>query len=355
MGALAAVHAQHRIDRLTPLPRCLGVGVVGRNAGERQRSCGSPRALAQAPPVTTTSNRFRGFLPVVVDVETGGLNPATDALLEVAAVLLGMNDEGELVIRDSHRCIVKPFEGARLDPASLKVTGIDPYSAMRPALDEGKALRRLFKPIRSEVKAQSRQRAILVGHNAFFDLQFVNAAVERARVKRNPFHPFSSFDTATLAGVAFGQTVLSRAVAAAGLAWEDDRAHSALYDSQMTANLLCEVVNRFRGVYEARAPASPQVPTRRRAHKVEHQVAYGVMGAVLSYGRNLRVHALIWLAGSRNQPAGSRTSAYWARFVTEDILRGIMRHGTPCLKALDPVGPGPAGQLHAFCDMDRRA
>lgn len=201
--------------------------------------------------MTTISNRFRGFLPVVVDVETGGLNPATDALLEVAAVLLGMDDEGELGIRETHRFIVKPFEGAILDPASLKVTGIDPHSPLRPALDEGEALRRLFKPIRSEVKAQACQRAILVGHNAFFDLQFINATAERARVRRNPFHPFSSFDTATLAGVAFGQTVLSRAIAAAGLEWEEDQAHSALYDAEMTAILFCEIVNRFRGVYEA--------------------------------------------------------------------------------------------------------
>lgn len=201
--------------------------------------------------MTTISNRFRGFLPVVVDVETGGLNPATDALLEVAAVLLGMNSDGELELRESHRFLVKPFEGAILDPASLKVTGIDPYSALRLALDEGEALRRLFKPIRREVKAQACQRAILVGHNAFFDLQFINATVERARVRRNPFHPFSSFDTATLAGVAYGQTVLSRAVAAAGLEWEEDRAHSALYDAEMTAKLFCEIVNRFRGVYEA--------------------------------------------------------------------------------------------------------
>ena len=205
----------------------------------------------RTPAVTAISNRFRGFLPVVVDVETGGLNPATDALLEVAAVLLGMNAEGELGITESHRFLVKPFEGAKLDPASLKVTGIDPFHALRPALDEGEALRNLFKPIRSEVMAQSCQRAILVGHNAFFDLQFINATVERARVKRNPFHPFSSFDTATLAGVAFGQTVLSRAVAAAGMEWEDDRAHSALYDAEMTAKLFCEVVNRFRVVYAA--------------------------------------------------------------------------------------------------------
>ena len=197
------------------------------------------------------ANRFRGFLPVVVDVETGGFNAATDALLEVSAVLLGVAADGDIRATESHRFLVKPFEGANLEPASLQVTGIDPYHALRPALDEGEALRRLFKEIGSEVKAQGCQRAILVGHNAFFDLQFINAAVERAKVKRNPFHPFSSFDTATLAGVAFGQTVLSRAVAAAGFEWHDDRAHSSLYDAEMTAKLFCEIVNRFRGVYEA--------------------------------------------------------------------------------------------------------
>jgi ribonuclease T len=96
---------------------------------------------------------------------------------------------------------------------------------------------------------------VLVGHNSFFDLQFLNAAVERTGIKRNPFHPFSSFDTATLAGVALGQTVLSRAVTAAGFEWEDDRAHSALYDAEMTAKLFCTVVNRFRSVYERSAIA----------------------------------------------------------------------------------------------------
>jgi ribonuclease T len=79
--------------------------------------------------------------------------------------------------------------------------------------------------------------------------------VERTGIKRNPFHPFSSFDTATLAGVAFGQTVLSRAVTAAGFEWHDDRAHSALYDAEMTARVFCTVVNRFRGVYEQFATA----------------------------------------------------------------------------------------------------
>jgi ribonuclease T len=200
--------------------------------------------------VAGISTRFRGFLPVVIDVETGGFNPATDALLEVAAVFVVLSDSGTLEPGEKHRFMVKPFEGANLEAASLQVTGIEPFNPLRPAIDEGDALRRLFSEIRREVKAQECKRAVLVGHNAFFDLQFINAAVERCGIKRNPFHPFSSFDTATLAGVAFGQTVLSRAVEAAGSSWEEERAHSALYDAERTAFVFCEIVNRFRGIYE---------------------------------------------------------------------------------------------------------
>jgi ribonuclease T len=121
---------------------------------------------------------------------------------------------------------------------------------MRAAAEEGDALRRLFTEIRREVKSNECKRAVLVGHNSFFDLQFLNAAAERCTIKRNPFHPFSSFDTATLAGVAFGQTVLSRAVEAAGFDWDENKAHSALYDAEQTALLFCEIVNRFRGIYD---------------------------------------------------------------------------------------------------------
>jgi ribonuclease T len=209
--------------------------------------------------VTQISTRFRGFLPVVIDVETGGFNPATDALLEVAAVFVVLTDSGRLETGEKHRFMIKPFEGANLEAASLQVTGIDPFNPMRPAIDEGDALKRLFAEIRHEVKTQDCKRAVLVGHNAFFDLQFLNAAVERCGIKRNPFHPFSSFDTATLAGVAFGQTVLSRAVEAAGSVWEDERAHSALYDAEQTAFVFCEIVNRFRGIYEE-ALASSAAP-----------------------------------------------------------------------------------------------
>ena len=197
------------------------------------------------------ADRFRGFLPVVVDVETGGFNAKTDALLEIAAVLLGFDDNGMLMRRETYRYHVKPFAGANLDPASLAVNGIDPDHPLRPAIDERDALQRIFRDVRRAVRESGCNRAILVGHNASFDLGFLNEAIERSGIKRNPFHPFSSFDTATLCGVAFGQTVLSRAVMAAGFEWDEEAAHSAAYDAEITADLFCEVVNRFQPVYRS--------------------------------------------------------------------------------------------------------
>jgi ribonuclease T len=163
-----------------------------------------------------TARRFRGFLPVVVDVETGGFRPQTDALLEIAAVIIEIGPDGRVRRGPTHAYHVKPFEGSRLDPASLEVTGIDPWHPLRPAIDEADALQRLFRDIRTQIRSHGCRRAILVGHNAAFDLAFLNAAVERTGIKRNPFHPFSCFDTATLAGAALGQTVLARAVQLAG-------------------------------------------------------------------------------------------------------------------------------------------
>ncbi|HUX74912.1 MAG TPA: ribonuclease T [Steroidobacteraceae bacterium] len=199
----------------------------------------------------TMATRFRGFLPVVVDVETGGFNPQTDALLEIAAVLLEMRGDGRLARGDTFRHHVVPFAGAKLEPASLAVNGIDPHHPLRLAISEHDALQRIFQVVRAAVRAADCTRAVLVGHNAFFDLNFLNAAVLRAQIKRNPFHPFSSFDTATLGGVAFGQTVLMRATLAAGGEWDSASAHSAAYDAERTADLFCTVCNQFQGVFEA--------------------------------------------------------------------------------------------------------
>ncbi len=194
------------------------------------------------------SQRFRGYLPVVVDVETGGFDAHTDALLEIAAVILRMNDAGDLEPDQTVSCHVQPFDGARLDPKALAFNGIDPDHPFRDALAEKAALDHIFRPIRAAVKGSACKRAILVGHNAFFDLGFINAAVARTAYKRNPFHPFSTFDTVTLAGMAYGQTVLARSAVAAQIPWDANQAHSAIYDTEKTAELFCHIVNRWQAM-----------------------------------------------------------------------------------------------------------
>jgi ribonuclease T len=207
------------------------------------------RTAVPAPAAGLMARRFRGFLPVVVDVETGGFNAGTDALLEIAAVLIDIDPDGTLRRGATVSYHVQPFEGARLEPAALLVTGIDPYHPLRPALPERDALQRVFREVRHALRAYDCRRAILVGHNAAFDLNFLNAAVSRADVKRNPFHPFSCFDTATLAGAALGQTVLAKAVTVAGMSWDSSSAHSAVYDAERTADLFCHICNEMRASY----------------------------------------------------------------------------------------------------------
>jgi len=197
--------------------------------------------------INPVSSRFRGYLPVIVDVETGGFNSRTDALLEIAAVIVIPDREGQWQPVRTIAYHVKPFEGANIERAAIEFNGIDPFHPLRPAIAEKDALGRIFTAVRTAMKENSCKRAILVGHNAAFDLNFLNAAVERCGIKRNPFHPFSMFDTVSLAGLAYGQTVLARAVEAAGIEWEDDRAHSAAYDAEKTAELFCSVVNRWDG------------------------------------------------------------------------------------------------------------
>ncbi len=191
------------------------------------------------------NKRFRGFLPVVVDVETAGLDAKTHALLEMCVVLLDETGDGKLCRGASHAEHVLPFEGALLDEKSLEFNGIDPFQPLRMALKEEDALKRLFAPVWDALKTYKCQRAVLVGHNAWFDLAFVNEAAKRAGVK-SPFHQFTSFDTATLAGVHYGQTVLAKAMHAAGIAFDAKEAHSAIYDAEKTAALFCEIINTWQ-------------------------------------------------------------------------------------------------------------
>jgi len=198
--------------------------------------------ISEKPPF---AKRFRGYLPVIVDIETSGFDPMCNALLEIAAVIPEMDSSGRLSILETHSSHVNPFPGARLEKSALEFNKIDPYHPFRMALDEKDALMKIFNPIRAAVKRNGCTRAILVGHNPAFDIGFLNAAVARAGIKKNPFHPFSTFDTATLGGLVYGQTVLAKAVQAAGLEWRHSEAHSAVYDAEQTAQLFCAIVNRW--------------------------------------------------------------------------------------------------------------
>lgn len=197
------------------------------------------------------AERFRGFLPVVIDVETGGFNADTDALLEIAAVIIGINDAGLAEPVEVVHCHVEPFPGANIEAAALQVNGIVVDHPFRFAVDEKTALAKIFQAVRAEIKRTGCNRAVLVGHNAWFDLSFLNAAIARSKIKRSPFHPFTSFDTATLGGMFYGQTVLAKAAKAAGMQWDTEKAHGALYDTEMTADLFCRMVNQAEPVYAA--------------------------------------------------------------------------------------------------------
>lgn len=194
------------------------------------------------------AQRFRGFLPIVVDIETGGFNAKTDAILEIAISTLTMTPLGTLIIDKSASLEVKPFAGAIVDPATVAFHGIDPNKPNRQAVTEEQALKELLGIVRKKVKEHECTRAVLVGHNAHFDLGFLNAAIERCNIKRSPFHPFSCFDTATLSGLAYGQTVLARACEKARIEFSADKAHRAAYDTQKTAELFCGIVNQWKSL-----------------------------------------------------------------------------------------------------------
>ena len=193
-------------------------------------------------------DRFRGYYPVVIDVETAGFNPKTDALLEMAATTLKMDQDGWLSIDQTIHFHVEPFEGANIEKAAIEFNGIDPFNPLRGAVSEHDALHETFKIIRKGRKAEDCNRASVVAHNATFDHSFIMAASERASLKRNPFHPFATFDTAALSGLALGQTVLAKACRAAEIPFDNDEAHSALYDTERTAELFCYIVNKWKAL-----------------------------------------------------------------------------------------------------------
>lgn len=198
--------------------------------------------------------RFRGFLPVVIDIETSGVDPFKNALLEISAVLIGIDSSGLFYPHSTYFENVLPHEGAVMDPESLAFINIDPYHPLRFAIDEKQALKNIFTPINNALKKTGCQKAVLVGHNAWFDLLFIKEAVKRTKLK-SPFHSFTCFDTATLAGLIYGQTVLSKSVEAAGIDFDSKEAHSAIYDAEKTSALFCKILN----IWEQAKPVNSKI------------------------------------------------------------------------------------------------
>lgn len=190
-------------------------------------------------------DRFRGFLPVVIDVETGGFNSETDALLEVAAVFLEMTPDSHLKPSSQLHFHIEPFEGANIEQSALQFLNLDPNHPFRMAVSEKSCLEQIFTKVQKELKLQGCNRAVLVGHNPNFDLSFLMAAQNRCNIKKSPFHSFTTFDTATLSGVALGHTVLAKALSLANIPFNSNEAHSAIYDAQKTAELFCYIVNSW--------------------------------------------------------------------------------------------------------------
>ncbi len=204
------------------------------------------KLMADKKNLNILRNRFQGYYPVVIDVETSGFDAQTNALLEIAAITLRMNEAGWLTCNEAQHFHVQPFEGAILEENALIFNGIKPKDPLRGAISEYEALDAIFKKIRAELKSEGCRRAVIVAHNARFDHGFVMAAAERSALEQNPFHPFVTFDTAALSGLVLGQTVLAKACVAAEIGFDSKQAHSALYDTQQTATLFCELVNRWK-------------------------------------------------------------------------------------------------------------
>ena len=194
----------------------------------------------------TIKDRFRGFLPVVVDVETAGLDPKKSALIEVAMMTVKIDENGQFVPDELYSANIRPFEGSEICQKNIDFLHIDPFDESRNLVTESDALLPMFKAIKKKLKEQGCKRAILVGHNAHFDHSFIFAAIDRLKAaSKSPFHPFSVIDTASLSMLMLGQSVLQKACYAAHVDFDQNCAHGAAYDTRKETELFCAILNRF--------------------------------------------------------------------------------------------------------------
>ncbi len=186
--------------------------------------------------------KFRGFYPVVIDMETTGFNSKTNAILEICAINIDMFN-GILKPNEIFHCHISPFKNSILLKKNLDFNNINPYNPLRFAISENKAIEDLFTFSFNSKKKYKCNKCVLVGHNASFDLSFLNSLIKRIKNNKNPFHTFTNFDTATLSALKYNQTVLAKATKIAKIKFNAKQSHSALYDAKKTAELFCKIIN----------------------------------------------------------------------------------------------------------------
>ncbi len=99
------------------------------------------------------SRRFRGFLPVVIDVETGGFNSRTDALLEIAAVFIDIDASGTLSRGCHPQLPCAAVSGCATGPGLAERHRHRSLSSVAAALPEREAIQRIFREVRHQLKA----------------------------------------------------------------------------------------------------------------------------------------------------------------------------------------------------------
>jgi len=188
------------------------------------------------------------FSYVAIDVETTGLNPQNDEVLEVTAV--EFNKSGNLGDKISTFC--KPLAGF-IPPKITEINGIT-YDMVK---DSPVYLNEIREKVASFVGGR-----ILVGHNLKkFDIDFLKIT------------PVSMEDTLEMCRKRYsGGNRLKTACTRIGIAWDDASAHSSEYDTLKCIELYCKLKS-----IEEKEKRSSGTPLFQAAQQINTKPASGVV------------------------------------------------------------------------------
>lgn len=167
----------------------------------------------------------------VIDVETTGLDPEVDRILQVAAVVV--DESGHVV--DSFETVVKPESPSEYQHGAEHVHGIT-----RDEVQNGMPLRAAIEKLK-----QISTNAVFTAHNARFDLGFLSAEASRVGTE---WTVESVVDTLHLSRALDSSREYSHRLTdlCERYGIERDRAHNALSDARATAELLPKLLLETR-------------------------------------------------------------------------------------------------------------